>query len=202
MKKKIVILILCLTSLSLYSQIDSTENEVEEIIFGGPEKMPEFHGGEQALYKYIITNTTYTEKALKDSVRGRVYITFLINKNGEICNPKILRGLHHDLDSIALELVRNMPPWLPARNRGKAIDINFNLPINFYAFYHPSADDPKPTAYWKRKGKKQFFKKCINEFGKTQEECNCWHNFIIWNYNNYKLKDLDLVELFKKQKCK
>ena len=202
MKKKIIILFFCLTSLSLYSQIDSTENNLEEIIFGGPEKMPEFLGGYEALYKYITTNAVYPRKALEDSISGRVYVTFFINQKGEISNPRILRGLHHDIDSICLRLVKNMPPWSPARNRGQAIEYNYILPISFNAFFHQSSNFPKPTAYWKRKGRKQFFKKCIHEFGKTQGECSCWHKFIIWNFNKYKLKDLDLSEIFKRQKCK
>ena len=111
MKKIVAIVLLILTSVPIFSQEDSTMRKNEDIeIFVLVESMPQFVGGEEALQKYLITNAIYTTSALKDGSSGTVYVTFVIDENGNIVEPRILRGVHHDLDSISLRMIKNMPP--------------------------------------------------------------------------------------------
>jgi len=202
MKRIVAIVLFIANSIPMFSQIDSTgsKNEKKEI-FTVVESMPQFIGGEEVLQKYLITNAIYTTSALKDGASGNVYLTFVVEENGNIVDPRVLKGVHHDLDSISLRMIRNMPPWIPAKKRGKPVKCQFNLPVKFTLSQNPGSITPQPSDYWAKKGKKYFLQKCLEEHGKNQNECDCWYEFILWNYNNYRLDDLDLKMMFEKQKC-
>jgi TonB family protein len=202
MKRIVAIILFIVTSIPIFSQEDSTARKNEDIeIITVVESMPQFIGGEEALQKYLITNAIYTTSALKDGSSGTVYVTFVIDENGNIVEPRILRGVHHDLDSISLRMIKNMPPWIPAKLRGKPVKYQFNQPVKFTLSQNPGLKTPQPSDYWAKKGKKYFFQKCLEEHNKSQAECDCWYEFILWNYNNYRLDDLDLNMMFEKQKC-
>jgi len=202
MKRQLFIFFILILSISLSGQNDSTKKIMEEVIFV-VEKMPEFVGGYDALKEYLKTNAVYTEEANNEKVAGKVFISFFVETDGSITEPIVLRGLHPDLDSICLELVKNMPKWTPAEQRGKPIKCRYNLPIefNFYKNYIERRTDFTISQYWKKKGKKKFMKTCTNDFNKTASECNCWFDYIVWNYNKKKLEELDLNEIFKTKKC-
>jgi len=176
---------------------DEEEMEIIDVV----EQMPEFIGGFKALQKYVNSNAIYTEKARKEKVTGKVFVSFWVETDGSISEPKILRGLCPDLDSISIDLVKKMPKWIPAEQREKPIKCRFNLPIEFNFDLNQNLNDPEPSKYWSKKGKKKFMKICTQEFRKNKTECDCWYNFIIWNYNNWTIKDLDIKEIFEKQKC-
>ncbi len=203
MKRIVTMVLFIVTSIPIFSQIDSTAFKNEErIIFGGcGESMPEFVGGWEALVRYIITNAIYTPTALKDSASGAVYVNFVVDENGNIVDPRILKGVHHDLDSISLRIIKDMPPWIPAKLRGKPVRCESNLPVKFTLSQNPCLITPQPSKYWAKKGKKYFYQKCLEEHGKNQTECDCWFEFILWNHNSYRLDDLDLNLMFEKQKC-
>ena len=94
-----------------------------------------------------------------------------------------------------------MPPWIPAKLRGKPVKYQFNQPVKFTLSQNPGLKTPQPSDYWAKKGKKYFNQKCLEEHGKSRAECDCLYEFILWNYNNYRLDDLDLKMMFEKQKC-
>jgi len=204
MKTQILIAFLFLISISIFGQNDTTgQNEDQEIeLIMVLETMPKFVGGYEALYRYVNSNAIYTENARKEKVTGKVFISFWVEKDGSISEPKILRGLHPDLDSISLNLVKNMPKWIPATQRGQTVKCRFNLPIEFSFDQSQNSNNSEPSKYWRKKGKKKFMKTCTQEFRKSKTECDCWYNFIILNYNNRTLKTLDIKEIFEKQKCK
>jgi periplasmic protein TonB len=130
----IFILFLICGSLSVFSQ-----NTVKEIgPFGDPEEFPQFHGGDNALYKFIAENLKYPNNWPKDSISGRVYVGFTIDSSGNILYPKIIRGLNPTLDTIAIGIIRGMPKWYPARNGNRPVAMQFCLPIRF-------GSAPKPT---------------------------------------------------------
>lgn len=205
MRKIIVLLFFCLNSVLLFPQTDTSmyENDKKSGTEMGlvVENNPEFIGGQEAYYRYVESHAVYTKKALRDGAEGTVFMSLLIDEKGKIERVKILKGLHPDLDSISYYLVKNMPDWLPAKNRGKPIKWMYYLPITYCINGRESIKQPSPSGYWVKKGKKLFYKKCLNEYGKTQEECDCWNKFIIWN-DKYSLNDPDLKEMFDKQKCK
>jgi periplasmic protein TonB len=119
-----------LKSILGFSQTDSINSTPKELITI-VESWPEFPGGEEARINYLKSNVQLPKNWNPDSIAGKVYIQFIVEVNGNIANPKILRGLDPVLDSIAIKAIRNMPKWIPAKQKGKPVACIFNLPINF-----------------------------------------------------------------------
>ncbi len=113
--------------------VDIPEDEEidPDIIWVRPEKMPEFPGGVSAMMKYLSKNVVYPEAPQRMGVQGRVFVQFVVNKNGQIVDVKILKGVNRDLDAEALRVVQNMPKWQPGYQGGNAVNVSYNLPINF-----------------------------------------------------------------------
>ena len=93
------------------------------------ENMPEFPGGN--LSTYIKHKLHYPKEALKDEATGKVYVQFVIEKDGSIKQVKIVRGVHPALDSAAIEVISQLPKFRPAKARGKAIEYSFTIPVHF-----------------------------------------------------------------------
>jgi TonB family protein len=100
-------------------------------LFGGPERPASFPGGQASLTDYLSKNLAYPEYAIENEIQGRVYVRFIIDKNGFVKNPVIMKGVHPALDREAMRVVSTMPRWVPGTNRGKRGDSYFNLPITF-----------------------------------------------------------------------
>ena len=95
------------------------------------EDMPEFPGGEWELRKYIASSVKYPEIAQKNGIQGKVYVTFVVTRNGDIANAAIARGTDPSLNREALRVVNSLPKWKPGKQRGQAVNVSFTVPINF-----------------------------------------------------------------------
>lgn len=102
-----------------------------EPIFMVVDELPVFPGGEEARMEYLQDNITYPEALRADSVTGTVYVSFIIDKSGDVRNPQIMRGVHEDLDAITIEAVQNMPDWTPGKYNGEPVNMKFNMPVKF-----------------------------------------------------------------------
>lgn len=102
-----------------------------EQIFFIVEKMPEFPGGELALRQHIANNIKYPVEAQEKGIQGRVYVTFVVDKEGNVANTRIARGVHPSLDMEALRVVNNLPAWVPGEQREKPVNVSYTVPINF-----------------------------------------------------------------------
>jgi periplasmic protein TonB len=93
----------------------------------------EFPGGREGLLKYLASTIQYPEKATKLKLGGKCYIQFVIEKNGTVTNPKIMRGVPDcpECDAEAMRVVGLMPKWKPGEVGGKVVRSNFTLPIIF-----------------------------------------------------------------------
>ena len=111
--------------------IEEEKEEEEPPIFTVVEKDPEFPGGTDALYKYLAENIKYPQLARDNGITGKVYITFVVERDGSIANPKILRDIGGGCGAEAIRVVKAMPKWTPGKQRGKAVRVQFNLPVNF-----------------------------------------------------------------------
>ena len=106
-------------------------------IFVNFEVMPEFPGGEAALRDSISHNIKYPEEVLKDSLQGKVYVTFTITKTGKVENPQITRGIHPALDKEAIRVVSLFPDWKPGEKYypGKfgsvKCIVSYSIPVDF-----------------------------------------------------------------------
>lgn len=105
--------------------------------FFNPEVFPEFPGGERVLRDFIKNSIIYPEEALRDSLQGKVYVTFTITKTGKIENPQIARGIHPLLDKEAIRVVSLMPDWKPGSQwyLGKLTPVkckySYTIPVSF-----------------------------------------------------------------------
>lgn len=95
------------------------------------EKMPEFPGGEEKLYEYLGKNIKFTPCAISSGVQGKVYVQFIVEKDGSITDIVIPRGLTCGLDEIAKKAVKNMPNWSPGEQRGQKVRVKYTLPVHF-----------------------------------------------------------------------
>ena len=105
------------------------EKQIESTCYMIIEDMPGFPGGNAG--GYIKAHTYYPASALKEGKTGKVYVQFTIEKDGSIQNPRIARGIHPALDSVALEVISQLPKFQPAKSRGEPIAVNFTLPVTF-----------------------------------------------------------------------
>ncbi|HOO83449.1 MAG TPA: energy transducer TonB [Prolixibacteraceae bacterium] len=110
-----------------------TEEEPEEDteVFVIVEDMPEFPGGELALRQWISNNVKYPVIAAENGVQGKVYVTFVVDRDGSVTNARIARGVDPSLDQEALRVVNNLPKWKPGKQRGKPVRVSYTVPINF-----------------------------------------------------------------------
>lgn len=91
-----------------------------------------FPGGNDALAKYLQTNVSYPDEALKNNEFGKVFVSFIVDVDGSIKEVKVAKGVSSSLDAEALRVVRSMPNWTPAMTDGKAVKSSFSLPIIFH----------------------------------------------------------------------
>ena len=201
MKSPLAIIFLTLVWVQLHGQTDSAASSEEWVGLVVAESMPEYVGGFEALQRYVNSMAIYTDEARKSGISGTVYVKFLVQSDGTVAEAEILRGLHADLDSVTLSLIQNMPKWIPAQQRGKPVACQYNLPIVFNAESQGNLNRPEPSEYWKKKGKKKFYKLCTREFAKTKMKCDCWYDFVIWNYNDREIHELNFQTIFDRQKC-
>jgi protein TonB len=96
-------------------------------IFTVVEEQPYLNG----LYEYLSQNIKYPEEAKELGIQGKVFVTFVVEKDGSITNVKVLRGIGGGCDEEAIRVVQNMPKWSPGKQRGQAVRVQFNLPVKF-----------------------------------------------------------------------
>ena len=94
-------------------------------------KCPEFPGGELALRKYIANAIKYPVIAQENGIQGKVYVTFVVDKDGGISDARVARGVDPSIDKEALRVVNALPKWKPGKQRGAAVRVSYTVPINF-----------------------------------------------------------------------
>jgi len=107
------------------------EIEEEQEIFQVVENMPEFPGGTQALLQYLKKNIKYPTICQEQGIQGRVVVQFVVNKDGSIVDPEVIKPVNPYLDKEALRVVSTMPKWKPGEQRGKPVRVKFTLPVQF-----------------------------------------------------------------------
>ncbi len=106
---------------------DIEPSDVE--IFRVVESMPEFPGGAKALYAYLSDNLIYPEMAKETGISGKVYITFVVERDGSITDVQVLRGIGGGCDEEAVRVIRGMPKWTPGKQRNVPVRVQFILDI-------------------------------------------------------------------------
>ena len=112
-------------------KIEEEEEEEEQEIFQVVEQDPEFPGGIEALMKYLQQNIKYPQLARENNITGRVYVTFVVEKDGSVTGVRVLRDIGGGCGQEAIRVVKSMPKWTPGKQRGKNVRVQYNLPVNF-----------------------------------------------------------------------
>ena len=102
-----------------------------EPVFFIVETMPEFPGGETALRQFITNSVHYPEIAKENGIQGKVFVNFIVSKDGSVVGAKIARGVDPSLDKEALRVVSDLPKWKPGEQRGQKVNVSYTVPINF-----------------------------------------------------------------------
>ena len=109
----------------IHAQKTSTQQQTGEVVI----TQPEFKGGSEALYKYILTNFEYPEEAAKRSISGTMEVEFTIEKSGDVSDVGILKGLDEQVDEQVLRLLKAMPRWTPATRNGIPVRYKVSMPL-------------------------------------------------------------------------
>ena len=112
-------------------EVGEVENSDFVDVYAIVEQMPEFPGGEVELFHYISKNIHYPQEAKEKGIQGRVFIGFVIEKDGSVSNVRNLRGVDSELDAEAMRVVESMPKWKPGMHNGEFVRVSYQIPIHF-----------------------------------------------------------------------
>lgn len=113
---------------NLFTPPDST------MVFDFPENMAKFPGGSEAMEAFIRKNLAYPKELQDGGIQGKVYVQFIVEKDGSLSSIEIRRGVVPQLDKEALRVINEMPNWIPGSNRGKLVRVKQTIPIVFSLF--------------------------------------------------------------------
>lgn len=135
------LLILLLLPLFLFGQDNSnntikvrkTTPQADEdiLVYSIVENMPQFVGGLDSLYAFLGANIKYPVDAKNQGKEDIVYISFIIDQLGNVTKPIVLRGKYEELNNEALRVISLMPNWTPGTQKGRAVNVVYNIPIKF-----------------------------------------------------------------------
>jgi len=120
------------TEVEDFTPIVEEEEEVQEMeIFTVVESMPTYPGGVAARMKFLQENIKYPQMARESGIQGTVYVTFVVEPDGSVSDVRVLRGIGGGCDEEAVRVIKAMPKWIPGKQRGKPVRVQFNMPIKF-----------------------------------------------------------------------
>ncbi|HEY3372110.1 MAG TPA: M56 family metallopeptidase [Prolixibacteraceae bacterium] len=115
-----------------------TTTQQKEKVYNIVEVLPEFSGGEKALRKYLRDSIHYPKEATAKGIQGKVFVNFIVDKEGRILNAKVVKSVDPTLDAEALRVIRLMPNWIPGKEKGVPVSVSYTVPINFVLYPNPS----------------------------------------------------------------
>ncbi len=110
---------------------DEPEEEEAEEIFTIVEEQPIPDGGMEAFYKYVGKNMKYPSQAKRMGIEGKVFVQFVVDKDGSLNEVKAVRGIGAGCDEEAVRVIQGAPKWKPGKQRGRAVKVRMILPITF-----------------------------------------------------------------------
>ncbi len=131
MKKSIFVFVMLWLGIFVPIHTYAQETGTNETVYTIVEEMPSYPGGNGAMTDYLKQNLKYPDKAKAEGIEGKVFVTFVVDKQGKVTATKILRGISPEIDAEALRVVSSMPNWNPGKQSGEAVAVQYNLPLNF-----------------------------------------------------------------------
>lgn len=111
------------------AQLSQSPDEVGVYIV--VEEAPEYPEGTQALLRYLRENMVYPDSCFENNIQGRVLISFIVEKDGSITKPEVVKSVNPLLDAEALRLISGMPKWKPGKHDGETCRVKYTVPVNF-----------------------------------------------------------------------
>ncbi len=146
---------------------DTTETNLDSgEVFVFVEVIPEYPGGDQARLAYLRDNIKYPKKAREQGIQGTVYLTFVVEKDGNVSSVKVLRGIGGGCDEESVRVVSNMPKWKPGTQRGRQVRVQYSMPIKFTL----AGDEPNELSKKELKAQQKQKKKEEKERAKLEKE--------------------------------
>jgi protein TonB len=103
-----------------------------EVALTWVEVMPKFRGGDiNSFREWVAKRTYFPQEAIDSKIRGTVYITFIVEKDGTVTNVTVIRGVHPLIDNAALKSISESPKWSPGLQRGQPVRVRYQIPLNF-----------------------------------------------------------------------
>ena len=139
MKKTVLLLGVMLFALNIQAQIATEKNNATDSVttdevfdFQVVDKKPKFPGGTTSLQSYINRSLKYPQVSRENNSQGRVIIRFIINSDGTVTSPQVVRSSgDFYLDMEAVRVIESMPKWKPGKHKGKPVCVYFTMPIVF-----------------------------------------------------------------------
>ena len=116
---------------SLFETLLDVATSTKDTVYQIAEEMPEFPGGVEALMDFVGKNVKYPEEAKEKEISGRVFVSFVIEKDGSVNEVKVMRGIGGGCDEEAVRVIKGMPKWKPGIQKGKPVRVSYMMPINF-----------------------------------------------------------------------
>ena len=100
-------------------------------VFDVVEEMPKFPGGDEGMMQFLNSEVKYPKEALEKGTQGRVVVTFIVNTDGSVSDPKVVKSVNPALDAEAIRVVNAMPKWTPGKQNGHTVRVKFTIPVTF-----------------------------------------------------------------------
>lgn len=111
--------------------VAETPSETAIFSIDAIEKYPEFPGGQEAFVKFLRKNLRYPGMAVENGIQGKVIVSFIIERNGDLSHIKVLRGIGSGCDEEAVRVLSKSPQWNPGIQNKQSVRVAYNLPISF-----------------------------------------------------------------------
>ena len=132
MKKFLIMALMALFGLTTVSAQKTVVAKKNQQVFDVVEKMPEYPGGQAALFEYLSKNVKYPADAEKQKIEGRVLVSFVVNTDGSITDISVERKAFPSLDAEAVRVISGMPKWIPGEQKGQKVRVKYTVPLSFH----------------------------------------------------------------------
>ena len=111
-----------------------SSDETSTVKYSQIEQTPEPVDGINHFYKYIGNNFNYTKSSIKNNIKGKIFIKYVVEKDGKITDVKVMKGLGHGLDEEAVRVISSYKNWIPGKQRGRNVRFSYSIPINLSGY--------------------------------------------------------------------
>ncbi|PWS32086.1 energy transducer TonB [Pedobacter paludis] len=125
------LMILALLGIAMFFNFAKAQHKDKVYDFVSVQQQPQFPGGIMAFYSYLSKNIKYPESAKKNNEQGKVFLSFIVNKDGSLTDLQVIRGLSQSLNQEAIRVLKSSPKWNPAKLNKQLVRVKYNIAVNF-----------------------------------------------------------------------